>query len=179
MAGELLRFPRRHEAADALAAGVRPDPQKETFPPAQARELLGVVQRIVSSGRSLVEFVDRDRGLARQAAIETIGIEVSSILGDDRMGRLLDALEESAKEGRSAEITLEGLSEMRRLERLVAEASGSIPRFTGGRLGALQHELDRPRLGGPGAGDSWIPWIAAGLGVALVAVVVVAVVRKK
>lgn len=192
--GEMLSFPRRpeREQAQALALNVRPDPPLETFDPPRARELLGVAQHVVSGGRAFIEFVDLERSISRQAGIETIGIEVSSILADDRIKRMVDALEESAKEGRSADISLEGLSEMRRLERLLAEASSSINSFTGGghRLEAIrkQHE---PGLGG--MGDAGLPTSAGrsepsetlllasviGFGVATVALVLVVVFSQK
>lgn len=123
---------RAEEDARSLASNTRPAPVLEAFDQARTRDLLAVAHHALSGGRAFVEFIDSERSLAMQAGIETIGVEVSSILAGKRFDRLVSSLEDSVKENEPAQISLEGLSELRRMERLLAEASSNINRFTNG-----------------------------------------------
>lgn len=148
------------EEARTIAAGlcqtpppVKCDPALRTFNHAKTLELLDVAQHVLCGARALVEFIDDDRTLARMAGVETIGIEVSAIVGGDQIVRIVDAIEESIRINEPASISLEGLGEMKRLEKLLAEASNNINRFTTGgyrlseasRLRA-ERESERRRL---------------------------------
>lgn len=143
--------------ADSLRACRQPaaplPPGMQVFDQARTRDLLAVLNHVLAAGRALIEFIDSDRNLARTAGVETIGIEVASILGGDRIGRLVDTIEESLSRNEPVSLSQEGLAELRRLERLLAEASNNIDRFTnaGYRLAesARMHaarESDRIRL---------------------------------
>lgn len=106
-------------------------PGMQAFDQGRTSDLLHVARNVLSGARTLVEFIDSERPLARLAGVETIGIEVSSILSGERVTRVTDAVQEATASGQGVHISHEGLGEIRRLEKLLAEASNSINKFTG------------------------------------------------
>jgi hypothetical protein len=133
--GAVLKFPRSEKPEGGgrpLALNLRPEVQLERFDQERCVELLAVMQRVLDGSNELLEFVDSHRDAARRAGVDTIAIEISVLLESDRLERLLDALEDAALRRREVHVTLDGLSRLRRLERLLAEASSNITRFTSG-----------------------------------------------
>lgn len=133
--GETLSFPspRPDDRAKAheLALNLRPPTAFETIDRENTLALLKVVQGILEKSRELIEFVDADRDAARKAGVETISIELSVMMFSDRLDRVLDALENSAAKGKPSQISMEGLANIRRMERLLAEANSQIVKNTG------------------------------------------------
>lgn len=127
MNAALHNFPGRDEGRLDTSLGVRPKPSLKKFGPADAVRLLGVARKTWASTEVLVDLVDSDREAARDAGVETIAIELSS--EKERLGDVLDALEEAARQGKSADISNEGLAVLRRAEKLGAEAMSSLQRF--------------------------------------------------
>lgn len=126
----VLRFPvsddfRRQKA---LVADVRPEPVLRTLGRDDSRALLEVAKKVHSGLGVLIDFVDNHRDTARDAGVETVAIE----LGAERkhLESILDTLEESEQAASDAKISLEGLDLLRRSEKLLAEASANINRFT-------------------------------------------------
>lgn len=179
--GNVLRFPRAAKVAEPVQPST---PNLQTFEPKQVRELLIISHRVLSSGHALIEFVDSDRALAHQAGIESIGIEISSILSGDQIRRVIDTLEEGMEKDAPVDISNDGLAGLRRLERLLAEAHGNMVRFAGvdARPGASEIEhglgaLRRYRLSQSGVSIPW--WILVGFGVLAVGAVVIMVCIKR
>lgn len=163
--------------AKRLALGVRSPQVFQALEPDEATQLLHVLRRIVSAAEDLVAFVDEHRDLARQAGIESVVIEITVILSWSRLERVVDALEKSAVNERPCQVSLEGLSAVRRLERLVAEATRQASQFGAAQvpLGPKQAFLGEasPTPGGSSSGPGLLPALLVGLfGLASVFVVV-------
>jgi hypothetical protein len=133
--GETLSFPspkpRDQAKAKELALNLRPPMAFETIDRENTQSLLKVVQGILEKSKELIDFVDADREVARKAGVETIAIELSVMMFSDRLDRVLDALESSAARGKPSQISMEGLANIRRMERLLAEANSQIVKNTG------------------------------------------------
>lgn len=85
---------------------------------------------MLSKARALVKFVDERRDEARDVGIETIGIEVASLLDSGRLDRVASELDRSASEGRRSEISSAGMDTVSRLELLLSDSDrrkGSRP----------------------------------------------------
>jgi hypothetical protein len=95
------------------------------------KKLLGLSKYVMQGGRALVEFVDYNRSVARQAGIETIAVELSGIIDSGRIQTVYDALHEAAFSGKESQLSREGLTYLRRSERLLAEATSNLMRFSG------------------------------------------------
>lgn len=127
--------------AKELAADLRPPPVFEAIEAARALELLTLTKSVVKNAEALLTFVDSRRDLARRAAVETIAIEISVIMTSDRLDRVIDALEHAIVADRPAQISLDGLRTLRRMEALLAEASSNMARFAQEGMSALgDHE---------------------------------------
>lgn len=120
-------FPGRDEGRLDASLGVRPKPTLKKFGPDDTIRLLGVARKTWASTEVLIGLVDSDREAAREAGVETIAIELSS--ERERLGDVLDALEDAAKHGKSTDLSGEGLACLRRAEKLGAEAMSSLQRF--------------------------------------------------
>jgi hypothetical protein len=102
------------------------------------KKLLSLSKYVMQGGRALVEFVDYNRTAARQAGVETIAVELSGIIDSGKIQSVYDSLHEAAFSGRDSKLSREGLTYLRRSERLLAEATSNLVRFSGvvpGNLG--------------------------------------------
>lgn len=115
----------------AWAASPRPEPQLERFDADQTKELALLLRRVTQGCRTLQDFIASDREIARDAGIESIAIEITAICEGSHLERLEDALEDALAHHEPISLTTEGLSRIRRLEALLAEASRNVSRFTG------------------------------------------------
>jgi hypothetical protein len=149
MAEEVLEFPfpgnPRREKPPAPPSLKKP-PVFETFGEEESLGLLQAAEKTLAGARTLIEFIRADRSLARQAGIETFGIEILAVMEGDRFSRTVDALEDAAKNGRPAHLSEEGIRVLSTLETLVAEASSNIRRFADGDLGSIGLAEARARL---------------------------------
>ena len=141
MPAEILRFPspeRPDGPKESAGLPARKPPVFETFDSGRARELMAAARRTLDGAETLLAFIHENRDLAMHAGIETLGVEVVAITEGDRFGRVIDALEDAAMNGRSAALSLDGLSVLRRLETLLAEAASNIRRFTEGDFALME-----------------------------------------
>jgi hypothetical protein len=92
-----------------------------------------IVSSIRKRAQILERFLDNNRALARDAGIEMLVVQISSILEGDKFQRVADALDDAAAEKMPISLTREGSDKVHRLERLVAEADGIVVNFMGGR----------------------------------------------
>lgn len=132
--GAVLSFPSsapQDDPGKALAFKARSLPTLQTFENATSQELLFVCHSVLERSQEILAFVDGNRELAQKAGIETIAIELGSILEGGGLERVLDGLEYSVLKDRPAQVSLEGLARLRRAENLLAEANNNIARFTG------------------------------------------------
>jgi hypothetical protein len=101
------------------------------------KKLLSLSKYVMQGGRALVEFVDYNRTAARTAGVETIAVELSGIIDSGHIQSVYDSLHEAAFSGRESKLSREGLTYLRRSERLLAEATSNLVRFSGAAPGGL------------------------------------------
>lgn len=111
-----------------LVGNLRPDPVLRTFGREDSRALLLVAQKVFQGISVLLDLVDSHRETARDAGVETVAIELAS--ERKNVERILGTLEEAELKGSDAQLSLEGLELLRRSEKLLAEATSNISRFT-------------------------------------------------
>lgn len=117
--------------------------EAETFEPARAAELNDAVQNLIRQSEVILDLLQSDRDLVRRIGIESLCVEIIAILEGDKFDRVASAVEESAQKNKPLTLTRDGLSRIRRLEVLVAEADRNIGRFVpvrqsrGSNLGSL------------------------------------------
>lgn len=92
-----------------------------------------IVSSIRKRAKVLERFLDNNRALARDAGIEMLVVQISSILDGDKFQRVADALDDAVSAKIPISLTREGSDKVHRLERLVAEADGVVVSFMGGR----------------------------------------------
>jgi hypothetical protein len=177
MSGAVLKFPVPDRDPDSekkeIVFNYRQKPVHTTFTNTESKGLLFTAQRVYRGMSDLIEFVDSHRETAVEAGIETIAVELVAERGN--LEAVIDTFEEGVKKDASVTITLEGLALMRRLEKLVAEASSNISRFTS----VVGPSSYRPSLSGPSnTSDMMTPLIIFGV-VAVSLVVVVALFSPK
>lgn len=127
--GAVLKFPIQRSLS--FSAPLPQTPPLEPLDPEKTQRLLGVANDVVQGSRILVNFLDTHRSVARAAGIEALTVELSGIIDGRRIEPITDALDESARHGRSAEISAEGFYYLKRAEKLLAEAHEDLARFTG------------------------------------------------
>jgi len=96
-----------------------------------AARLLGLVRNLQDSGNILVEYVDANRDEARKAGIESIAIELTAIFEGGRLQKIRESLDEAVLKQKKPSVSLDGLSKIRRVERLVQDAQASLARAIG------------------------------------------------
>lgn len=126
-----------------------PDPQLilDAIDYLNTKKLLSLSKYVMQGGRALVEFVDYNRSAARQAGVETIAVELSGIIDSGKIQSVYDSLHDAAFSGRESKLSREGLTYLRRSERLLAEATSNLVRFSGvvpGGLGRGNYSLSGP-----------------------------------
>lgn len=95
------------------------------------KKLVSLSRYVIQGSRALIDFVDYNRPMARQAGVETIAVELSGIIDSGRIQTVYDSLQESALKGRESKLSREGLTYLRRSERLLAEATSNLVRYAG------------------------------------------------
>lgn len=109
-----------------VVVGVEEAPVFDAVDAMNAHKLLGTARNVISGGRTLIEFVDLNRDLAREYGIETMAVELSGLIDSGKLDGVKDTLEESLLKKRQARVSMEGLMYLRRAERLLSEASRSL-----------------------------------------------------
>lgn len=94
-----------------------------------ASRLLDVTKDIIAKVQALVLYVDHNRQEARSSGVETIAIELSSILEGGKLIGVQDALEDALGKGSRPMITLDGFSKLRRAQLLISEADQAAAMF--------------------------------------------------
>jgi hypothetical protein len=128
--GSALRFPVPERHIDGLPEKRESLPVIISIASSERVALLSASRDVLSRAKLLVEFMDTHRDVTRLAGVETLAIEMSSILEGGRLHAMVDTLHESALiESDTAHVTLDGLDVMRRAEMLLAEAIRNMDRY--------------------------------------------------
>lgn len=109
---------------------LRQAPVLETFSPESGLELHVSTKKTYDGATALVDFVRKDRDLARQAGVETLAVEIREIMAGEKFRQVLDALDESVFNSQPLHLTTEGMAVLRIVETLLAEASLNIRRHS-------------------------------------------------
>lgn len=110
-----------------LPQGVGPALRELDF--VHSKRLLGVARHAMNAGYALIEFVDFNREVARQTGIETIAIELSGLVDSGKLESVADTLHDSTMRGNGARLSEEGLGNLRRAERLLADAAANLRKY--------------------------------------------------
>lgn len=119
----LLKFP-----VNSVLRHVDPPtpPPSDVIDRGNSKLLLETARYVIDSSKTLVEFMADNRRLARQMGIDTVIVELSGILASGKLDRVQDALEETVALGAETKLTIEGLSYLKRAEKLVAERKSVV-----------------------------------------------------
>lgn len=120
-------------------------PILEPFDPPRTKDLYLAAHAALSGSESLLDFIDSSRDLARQAGIESIGIEILAILQGSRFSRVIDALQDAVQKNGPVQLTREGLQTFRRVESLLAEAGQNLKKFSDGDFTIIDNLEARAR----------------------------------
>lgn len=158
-------IPINHEAPAA--------PQLDSFSYDETVDLYQIATSVKKKAEDLGTFVDQNRVIARQAGVEMIAVQITSILEGDRFQRVVEALEDAVYRRVPISLTRAGADKVHRLERLISEADASIVQFMTGRrvepsMGAVQPQAYIPPYVLHGSGNSsdastWMPVVIIGI----------------
>lgn len=173
----VLKFPvalKPESRKTELVFNYRPKPVLSKFGKTEAEKLLLTAQKVALGMNQLLEFIDSHRADAVASGIETIAVELVS--ERQALGYMQDTLEDGVKTGEGVSLSEDGLALLRRLEKLISEASSNIARFTGkSPARGMGMTPDPAAVGAP---DLLIPTIFFGL-IAISVIVFAASLNKK
>lgn len=131
-----------------LPAAIIPQPQFASLDNPAASRMSQSLASMRTRAQSLVKFVDEYRDEAGAVGVETIGIEVGSILDSGKLDRVASELQRSTSEGRKSEISPDGMDTVIRLELLLSDSD----RRKGSHLGSAQKSSNANSvMGGTGS----------------------------
>lgn len=178
--GALLQFPAGKKRQDEVV----PQPKKiiatppglvmDSYDYEETVTLYEIAKDIKKKGEELVRFMDRNRASVRQAGIEWVTVEISSILEGDKFQRVFDALESSVSQKEPISLTRDGADKVHRLERLVAEADGSIVQYMGTRTELGQASYVKPSSDM----STWLPIVIIGMAGIIGVVAIIALTQQ-
>lgn len=174
MLGGVLQFPGSKKTA-LLRSPIAPEEpaQFERYDPDRTIALCQLSSSVHDRAKALIDFADRERGLARQAGVESIAIEISAALEGEKFKAVLESLRKAASLGRSAEVSLGGMDKLRRVETLLSEASTSLARVNAGLPPTTtpDYGLGQGASGSMDLSSLWTPFVILGV-VAIAGVII-------
>lgn len=141
---------------------LRQAPVFETFNPESGLELHTSTKKTCDGAMALVDFVRKNRDLARQAGVETLAIEITAVMAGEKFRQVLDALDDAVFNSLPLHITTEGMAVLRTVESLLAEASSAIKKHSETpALGAVKKVKKQMAAADPF--PLWIPLVIFGV----------------
>lgn len=141
--GAVLRFPGgKNPKEESLPLVKQCGPTEPGNPPLPVMDsydydetvaLYQIASSVKKKGEDLGTFVDQNRQVARQAGIEMVTVQITSILEGDKFQRVMDSLEDAVYRRSPISLTRDGADKVHRLEKLIAEADGTIIQHMTGR----------------------------------------------
>lgn len=128
--GAVLKFPVKFPVSASLQQSETNPLPSDVVDRSNAGFLLETTDYVIQSAKVLIGYLGTHRNALRQVGIETVIVELSGIAASGRLEGIKDTLEEAVKSGREAKLTLEGLSYLKRSEKLVAEAFMGVSMLT-------------------------------------------------
>jgi hypothetical protein len=132
MGGALLKFPFQPVLHHVEAPT---PPPLDVIDRGNSKLLLETARYVIDKSKILIEFMTENRLLARQLGLDTVIVELSGIEASGKLESIKDALEETVASGTETRLTVEGLTYLKRAEKLVAETSLAVTRLTGNASG--------------------------------------------
>lgn len=138
----------------------------------KTNSLLGVCSKVIEGTTDLVDFVDKNRKMARTMGIETIAIQLAGIVDGGRLGDIRNVLAQSVRLGQPVAVSPDVMHRLDRAQSLLKDASAEIGKEIGTKsLGAVGDGDSNLGQDG-GVGYFWVPFVA--LGVAAIGIAVYA-----
>jgi len=137
--GAVLKFPAGKPGKSDIpltktkAQALPPIPPLERYDYDKTVELYQIGSSVKRKAQELVTFINQNRQIARQAGIELLGVQLTSILEGDRFQPVVDALEDAVHRQIPVSLTHEGLGKIHEVERLIADADNVIVHFMNGK----------------------------------------------
>lgn len=140
---------------------------------------LETTKYVLDSSRVLVDMLYEHRRSLRQVGVESVIVELSGIIASRRLEDIKETLEEASAKKKEAHLTIEGLSYLKRAERLVADASLGIGRLSGVKEPKNGLGSDyKPEISGGGIAISTELFVVGLVSIIAVALAVIALTRK-
>jgi hypothetical protein len=108
-------------------------PKLDTYDYDETVNLYQIATSVKKKAEDLVQFVDQNRPVARQAGIEMLAVQLNSILEGEKFQRVIDSLEDAVYRRVPVSLTQDGVDKVHRMERLIADADSVIVNFMNGR----------------------------------------------
>lgn len=108
-------------------------PTLDTYEYDETVNLYQIATSVKKKAEDLIQFVDQNRAVARQAGVELLTVQLTSILEGEKFQRVVDALEDAVYRRVPIALTQEGIDKVHRMERLIADADSFIVQFMNGR----------------------------------------------
>jgi hypothetical protein len=132
--GSLLKFPGgKPEKALPFTSKGGSLPTLDTYEYDETVNLYQIATSVKKKAEDLIQFVDQNRAVARQAGIELLTVQLTSILEGDKFQRVVDALEDAVYRRVPIALTQDGIDKVHRMERLIADADSFIVNFMNGK----------------------------------------------
>lgn len=137
--GAVLKFPAGKPGKSDIpltktkSQALPPIPPLEKYDYDKTVELYQIGSSVKRKAQDLVTFINQNRTIARQAGIELLGVQLTSILEGDRFQPVVDALEDAVHRQIPVSLTHEGLGKIHEVERLIADADNVIVHFMNGK----------------------------------------------
>jgi hypothetical protein len=138
----------------------------------KTNHLLGVCSKVIEGTTDLVDFVDKNRKMARTMGIETIAIELAGIVDGGRLGDIRNVLAQSVRVGQQVAVSPDIMHRLDRAQSLLRDASTEIGKETGIKAGDVALGAEAVLGQDGGIGYFWVPFVA--LGVAAIGIAVYA-----
>lgn len=190
--GAVLKFPGgkiKGECSLPLVHETSPQPAIDSYDYDETLELYQIATSVKKKAEDLGTFVDQNRQLARQAGVEMLAVQVTSILEGDKFQRVVDSLEDAIYRRIPISLTRDGADKVHRLERLISEADSSIVQFMGngrridstlGQSLPQQNSIPYPMYADRASSDvsTWIPVVIIGVAGIIGVIAIVALTRQ-
>lgn len=136
--------------------------------------LYQIASSVKKKAEDLILFVEQNRSVARQAGIEMLAVQLTSILEGDKFQRVVDSLEDSVYRRIPVSLTQEGVDKVHRMERLIADADHVIVNYMNGRkVEPMMGQAQAPSYSGvpfpmyqagpSGDTSTWMPLLIIGI----------------
>jgi hypothetical protein len=132
--GSVLKFPSARPAGKPDAKSPEPVwPKLNQYTREEALSIYEIASSVKKKGEDFVAVVEQNPSIARQAGVEMLAVQLTSILESDKFQRVMEALQESVFQNAPLRLTNEGADKISRLEKITADVDHFVISFMNGR----------------------------------------------